>query len=468
MRSLVIWMLAWPAIGINGCAAMRPTDPYRSIALDAHFLGDSRTANQQAPLPEGQMTLQQTIEFALVNNPDVAARDWDAAAAQARQDEAFGARLPRLDLIGGVTQHLDPQRLISLNREGDPPLFSDNIASSELVLSIPLFTGGRLITQVKVADLLEQAARHRFTRSREELVFNVTSLFYNILAQQHVIESLAFSEKALTEHLKRIDALVSAQKAAKVDRMRTEVRLADIEQQLVREKNLMAIQHQALGTLLGISEAIEKLPLTGALETDANSEIPDPETALATAWHERGDYLAARAALEAQAGNVDVAKAGHWPTVSLQAGYGGRWAIGTTTGQGNKAGDAGRVGVVMDLPIFQGGQIDAKIREQRANLAAAQERLRALELQVKLDVESALLNLESAGQRAKALKKSIALAKESLRIEQLKYALAKGAIVDVLDAQASPAGFRNRLLPDSCRFPDGFCPTQIGDRPRMT
>lgn len=437
MRSLSIWMLAWTAMVVHGCAAMRPTDPYQSIAINMHFLGDSRTTNQLAPLPEGPMTLRQTIEFGLANNPEVAARVWDASAAQARQDEAFGARLPRLDLVSGVTQQLDPQRLIPLKREGDPPLFSDNIASSELVLSLPLFTGGRLINQVKVADLLEHAARHRFARSREELVFNVTSVFYNILAQRHVIESLTFSEKALTEHLKRIDALISAQKAAKVDRMRTEVRLADIEQQRVREKNLMAIQHQALGTLLGISEAIDELPLTGELETDQDSAMPDPETALATAWRERSDYLAARAALEAQAGNVDVAKAGHWPTISMQAGYGGRWATGSTTGLGDRTGDVGRVGVVMDLPIFQGGQVGAKIREQRAALAATQERLRALELQIKLDVESALLNLESAGQRAKALKKSIALAKESLRIEQLKYELAKGAIVDVLDAQAA-------------------------------
>jgi outer membrane protein TolC len=33
--------------------------------------------------------------------------------------------------------------------------------------------------------------------------------------------------------------------------------------------------------------------------------------------------------------------------------------------------------------------------------------------------------------------KSIALARESLRIEQQKYDLGKGAIVDVLDAQAA-------------------------------
>jgi outer membrane protein TolC len=97
----------------------------------------------------------------------------------------------------------------------------------------------------------------------------------------------------------------------------------------------------------------------------------------------------------------------------------------------------GRAGLVLEVPIFEGGQVDAGIREQRANLAAAQERLRLLDLQVRLEVETALFNVESSAERAAAVRTSIAQAKESLRIEQQKYSLGKGAIVDVLDAQTA-------------------------------
>ena len=159
--------------------------------------------------------------------------------------------------------------------------------------------------------------------------------------------------------------------------------------------------------------------------------------ALATARSERGDYLAARSALAAQAGNVDVARSGHWPTVSLQGAYGGRWAAGSTTGAGDDQGDVGRVGLVLEVPIFEGGQVEARVREQRAGLAAAQERLRALEFQVRLEVETALLNVESSGERAAAIQKAIAQARESLRIERLKYELGEGSVIDVLDAQAA-------------------------------
>lgn len=422
---------------LGGCASMCPTDPYASFNVRGVSSPGFDVAHQIPRILKGPLTLQQAIETALANNPEAAARGWDASAARARRDQAFGARLPRLGVVGGYSHYLDDQRLIAASQDGEPGLFGRDIVSGDLVLSMPLFTGGLLVNQVKAAELLQNAAEHRLVRSREELVFNVSSVFLNMLAQQHVIESLAFSRQTLAEHLKRIDALVEAQKAARVDRMRTEVRLADVEQLLVREKNLLAIQRRALASLLGLENQDKEISPQGELEVQEKGMLPDLETALSKAWKERSDYLAARSSLEAQAKNVDVAKSGHWPTVSVQGSYGGRWASGPTTGAGDETGDVGRVGLVLEVPIFEGGQVDAGIREQRANLAAAQERLRLLDLQVRLEVETALLNVESSGERAAAIRTSIAQAKESLRIEQQKYSLGKGAIVDVLDAQAA-------------------------------
>jgi outer membrane protein TolC len=420
---------------LSGCASLRPTDPYKPVDWGGRSSPTSRSEYQPTVVPEGPLTLQRAIEVALINNPEVAARGWDSTAAQARRDQAFGARLPRIGAVGGYTRYLDDQRLIAASREGEPGLFGRDIVSGDLVLTMPIFTGGRLVNQVRAAELLQEAAGHRLIRSREELVFNVSSIFFNTLAQRHVIESLAFSRQTLAEHLKRIDALVEAQKAARVDRMRTDVRLADVEQLLVREKNLLSIQRRALASLLGLEDQDRQISPQGELELHEKELLPDLETALARAWKERDDYLAARSSLEAQARNVDIAKSGHWPTVSVQGSYGGRLATGPTTGAGDETGDVGRAGLVLEVPIFEGGQVDAGIREQRANLTAAQERLRLLDLQVRLEVETALLNVESSDERAAAIRTSIVQAKESLHIEQQKYSLGKGAIVDVLDAQ---------------------------------
>ena len=426
----------------TGCALTHPTDPFRPPTIHRWDFSKEPSTPLPLALPVGPLDLPQAIRIALANNPDIAAGGWDEKSTQAQYDAAFGERLPSLKAVGGYAHYNDDQRLIPTRYNGELGVFSDDIAAADLVLTLPLFTGGRLINQVKAADLLYKAAGHRLARSRQELTFNVSSVFFSILAQQRVVESLEFSRRVLEENIRRVDALIAAQKAAKVDRLRTEVRLADIQQRWVRERNVMAIQYHVLANLLGLGGAPNDPPsIQGELASNQQVSTPDYETALALARSRRGDYLAARSTIESQARSVDAARAGHLPTVSLVGAYGERWALGTTTGPprggGDDSEDVGRIGVVVEIPLFEGGRVEARIRDQLFKLAAAQERLRKLELQIRLETETALLNIRSSQERIDATQKSVDQAMESLRIEGLKYDAGKGAILDVLDAQSA-------------------------------
>ena len=428
----------------SGCALVQPTDPFWAAGIQMSAASERPAGLPSAKQPEGPLDLPQAIKIALANNPDIAAAGWDVEASQAQRDLAFGEMLPSLRAVGGYSHYNFPQRLIPKRGENAPgPFFNDqgafgrDIVSEDLVLSMPLFTGGRLINQVKAAELLKIAANQRLARSRKELIFNVSSVFFNILAQKRVVESMEFSRQTLQEHLKQVEALVTAQKAARVDRMRTEVRLADIEQRLVREENVKLVYQRVLVNLLGLKNPSGAISLRGSLAVAQKASIPDLETALARAWSSRDDFLSARSALEAQARNVDVARAGHWPTLSLQGAYGERWAIGSVSGFGDRDSEVYRIGIAVDIPLFEGGRVEARVRDQRAKLASAQERFRKLDLQIRLDVETALLNVNSSWERTEAIKKAIEQAQESFRIERQKYDLGKGAIVDVLDAQSA-------------------------------
>jgi outer membrane protein TolC len=390
-----------------------------------------------AAIADGKLTLREAVEISLGGNPEIAARRWEAEAAGARGDQARAERLPSIGVVGTFTRHLDEQRILPVRQPGDPAMLSSDIFTWDAVLSMPLFTGGRLVNRVKAAELLRDAALHRLARTREEMIFNVTSVFYAILAQERVIESLEFSKGAMEEHLRRVEAMIEARKAAGVDRMRTGVRLADIEQRLVHERNVLAVESRTLANLAGLANGLEGIELEGDLDVSEPVDVPDLETAMATAMNERGDYLAARSAMEAEARNVDAARAVRLPSVSLMGAYGGRLATGTTIGTGEEYGDVGRIGVGIEMPLFEGGRIGAAIRESRADLEAARERLRSLELAVRLDIETALLDLGSSEERSRAISKAVDQARESLRIERQKYDLGRGAIVDVLDAQAA-------------------------------
>jgi outer membrane protein TolC len=339
--------------------------------------------------------------------------------------------------VGGYSRYQDDQRLSPATRNGELGAFSKDIFNADLVLSLPLYTGGRITNEIRASELLRQSAVHRLARTRDETVFNISSVFYSILGQRHVIESLEFSRKALDEHRKRVNDLIAAQKAAKVDLLRTEVRLADLDQRIVRERNTLAIQQQVLLNLMGVGDIQGHFDVQGEL---ASSEAKvSLEESMGAAQAQRSDYLSAQAAYEAQARRVDVARGGHWPTVSLRGGYGGRGAghASDAAAGTDRFEDVGTVGVFIDIPLFEGGRVSAQVRQEQARLRAAQERLRKLELQVTLDVQSAVSNVTSARERVAATEKAIEQAKESLRVEQEKYALVKGSITDVLDAQTA-------------------------------
>ena len=319
-------------------------------------------------------------------------------------------------------------------------MFGDNIYSADIVVSQPIFTGGRLFNEIDASKLLQQSAIHRSSRTRNELIFNVSGIFYSILAQKEVITSLAFSKDAMNEHLNRINALIARKKAATVDRLRTEVRIADIDQSLTHAKNVLSIEKRLLANLMGAPDTMESFDISGTLErvTFAGVALVD---SLETAFQFREDYLAARAELEAQAKFVDAARAGHWPYISLQGAYGMRWMPDSSPDHSpdptgiDSSEDLGRIGVFVELPIFEGGQVAARVREQRAALSVSRETLRALAFRLRLDVETAGLNIESASKRIDATQKAIEQAQEALRIERKKYDYGKGALIDVLDAQ---------------------------------
>ncbi len=389
--------------------------------------------NQTAFSLESNLSLDRAIEIALANNPSVATVRHEVHAADAQYDMAVGDMLPKLDLTGSHTVYRDI-RIINPRRPGlvDTILFSDQLLSADFVLRMPLFTGGKLINEVRAAKLMRLSAEHRLARTREELVFNVSSVFYSILSQEHVIESLEFSQTALREHLRRVGNLIEAQKAAIVDQLRTEVRLADLAHELATERNVMAIQSRVLINLMGVRKSSDSPLLIAGEFEGTTGEVPDEEISVVNALNDRNDYLAAQSALEAQAKRVAAARAGHSPNVVLDAAYGDNWDAYHT----NDHNEVGTITLGISIPIYAGGKIRAKVRHEQANLLAAQDSLRDHELQIRLEVETAILNVSSSLERVKASEKSIEQAKESLRIEREKYDFAKGSITDVLDAQS--------------------------------
>lgn len=377
-----------------------------------------------------KLTLESALHIALANNPELSATKWDASAAKARMDTALTARWPTLSVEGGYQHHVDEQRLIAARYNDEPGTFDTDNFRGDLVLKLPVYTGGRITAEIEIAELLKTAEERRLVQTREELVFNVSSTFYTLLGQREVIRALEFAVGAMESHRRQVQDLLTAQKAARVDLLRTEVQLANLKYSLVAEQNGMATQRLLLANLLGVDYNPE--PIQPDEQPEANGFVsPDPVELLAVALKTRGDFLSARARLESQDKRVEAARSGSRPTVSLFGSYGMR-----ADGAGDQE-DIGSAGILVAIPVFDGGQVEAKVATEQAVLAASRDRLRKLELQIRTEIETALLDIRSSHERIKAARQSLEQADESLRIERLKYRLSSGSMLEVLDAQTA-------------------------------
>ena len=448
MKSIfVIALMVLTAIGGSGCAASdqniysmeKDVTPqqHHEIIAKAHVHENASDSQEIADVKKCtlQLTLEECLDIAIKNNPNIAQRLWDTNTAQAEKDIAKGALWPEIYLEGGY-EHDREDKLIQPRRPGayETMLFTDNLVSGNIVLKMPIYTGGRLQNQVEAAELLTKSAQQQLAHSRIELVFNIKSIFYSMLGQQEVINSLIFSQETLQEHYKKTNELMKAQKAARVDLLRTEVRLADIEQQLLRERNVFDIQRFVLASLLGCDAETKAVDIQGQLTL---GDVPAGlEHGLAFALTHRQDYQSLKSKMESQRKRLDVAHSRKLPEVSFRASYGNRW----DSDNFNKDNEVGSAGIFAQIPLSDGGSIEAGIRRERSQLRAQQEGLRKLELQIQVEVETGVLNIESTRARVGVTEKAVEMAKESLRIEREKYDLGKGAIVDVLDAQSALLG----------------------------
>ncbi|MDZ7642005.1 MAG: TolC family protein [Desulfurivibrio sp.] len=403
-------------------------------------IGFSATGNTpekaDPPIDYGQdLSLDEAIELALQRNPGIQVQRHQTQSARANWWEARGKRLPHLSAAASANRYLDDQRLVPASSPGGPGAYSEDQYGADLVLELPLFSGGSLIHRASAARLMAEASMDRLGRTREETVFNVTSTFYAILEQRQVIDSLLFSRKAVSRQKQKIQDLIAVEKGVRVDLLRVRVRLSDIEQQIITEENRLDALNRLLTNLLGMETEQKHLPVQGDLSFENSGVAGD------VLWQgiyaARRDYQALKNEAQAAEKSLAAARGEYFPRIDLRGTYGGRWAAGDTTVQpgASEGEDVGSIGLRLEVPLFAGGEIAARTAGARAEQAALQARRRELELEIRLEVQNARDAVIAGKKRVQTTQAAIEEAAEALDIEQTKYNLGKGTIVDVLDAQ---------------------------------
>lgn len=397
------------------------------------------SVRQDAAVTAGMpLSLPELIRLALERNPRIAAARHGIQVAAKSVDAAKGQRFGRLEFksedftYGPLNNRLPMQSLIvdqgKIVQSGAAE-FNRNLFSFGGVLTIPIYTGGRITNQIRLEEIAERLAADRLAQTRDELIFNVSSAYYAVLQIKEFIKATEKSVERLEESKRIVDARLKVGKAAPADVFKINTRLSAVRQELIRINNALALVYGAINTLLGV-DAHAAPPRIEAALTYQSAPL-DLSKSVEEALARRPDLQAQKKEAEIQEKKIRIAFAEALPQVTFNGRASG------VMGEESKLFDQQFGSVSLSVPLFAGGTIQAKVAQERARLLQLSQDLAQLKLEVTQSVQSAYLNTTEAEKRIAVAEAARVEAREVLRVEQLKVEVGKGVIENLLDAQAA-------------------------------
>ena len=101
-----------------------------------------------------------------------------------------------------------------------------------------------------------------------------------------------------------------------------------------------------------------------------------------------------------------------------------------------------QIGLVLALPIYQGGAISSRTRQAEAQALAEEYRLENLEDQVRLDVETNFLRLKDSVAQLKATGQAMESARISMEATRKGYEVGTRSFIDLFDSIQNLASAR--------------------------
>ena len=381
----------------------------------------------------GSVTLEQAAQAAMEHYQPFHMAQESLSQLQQQRKEALSALLPTVTLGGALTQRPDAQ--YSVAQFGLPTgptsilLFPRTDESLNLTLLQPLFTGGKAVGGLREATAMMRAGEQELEQNREELLMNVAVAFYGVLKAHKRAELFEAEQKRLEEHRREAEARVKVGDATKTVLLRAEAELAGAGAALVRARSDELIVREQLALLTG-------LPFDAALAIPPAQQPPaDPsDNLVAGAQQQRPEWLRSRFQEQAAEQHVRVARAGFFPTLSLQLTY----KRESQTPDTFFYADPDKFAIVqLQFPLFEGGLQLAKVREAKSQLRATALNTEFLQFSIRAEVRNALRDVQALAGVVEQFTAQVVFAKENYELTSRQFAVGLATNLDVMDANST-------------------------------
>jgi outer membrane protein TolC len=370
------------------------------------------------------ITLEEALAIALENQPQILARLYDYAAARFRVDQALSPLLPQLTGTVSATR-LETTTIPAATSGGSGATsrhFSDTFLG-QVALSQLLFDFGKNAASLDASRKLAQVALEDVELQRQLITLAVKEAYTNTLFAQRLIRVQRQALERAQLNLRSARGFFEVGTRPKSDVSRAEVDVANARVDTIRASNAERLARVALNTAMGLpaetpTEIVDNL-VYATVTLDRAQLLPE-------ALRQRPEYRQAKLRIENAESTMKRTFRDFFPDIVGTGAYGG---------VSSDLHESWSLGLSLNWSIFDGGNRIAKYREARANVDAAQARLKATELDISREVEQAQLIVAESDERIQAAQTAVASAQENFRLAQGRFDAGVGTILELTDAQ---------------------------------
>ncbi len=409
-------------------------------------------------MPLFSSTLNGLIEHAMKHSTVVKQSQAQMELAQANREESSSAHFGSIDLVGSYTRFNLPRTLVPLTPATilvDPKAVATtkNLFSTGVMYSVPLFTGFAQTRQVEMDSIATRLSQSKLSLTKEQLAFNVASLYLSILA----LQDMTYAQKKHVEALKKLKKTISNEvkfgKKAQIDLLKSENDLYGNISYLEVIKGNIAITKASLASLVGMDHigTIKSIKVSVVKPSYSIGGLLGQSASL-------DKVIIADLNLEKAGKGIEKSQSSMLPQVSLSSYYGYNYGENDSSNLYSGEFESEKnwqIGLNAKWTLYDFGKRDATT--QKAKIARMQaefdKQQTLLDLKKSLIEASEKMKQEYANYRSNM--KQLALAQKSEKIEKVRYHNGVSTINDLLYAKSQTHLASAKLIESKYNYQKG-------------
>ena len=395
------------------------------------------------------LTLEQAISIGKDRSNTLRASQARARVSDARANEVDAALLPSVKVDASYRRLSNvPSFSVALPIPGFTPIavfpnIPDNYVLHASVQQ-PLFTGFRLSSNAKAAELQSEAGQLDVRNDETDLIIQITSAYWGLYQSREVKRSIDENVTSLETYERDVHNLMNAGMATRNDLLRIQVQLSNARLGQIDAANDMQVAEMSLNLALGrpVNTPVE---IASQPRGIVDTAVGTSAGLLASALTRRPDIAAMQTRIDASRAGVTAANAGWWPQLSLAANYYYSNPNQRFLPAMKQWNDSWDVGVQLQWDVWNWGTTKAQAEQAEAGLEANQAVFDQMKQNVALEVERTSLAAARAAQKVEVAKLGVAQAEENSRIMGDKFRSGLATSSELLDANVALLQARTNL-----------------------